>query len=285
VAGRPLRRTAVRRMSKARSLSLLLATTVLAAACGASVSTIDALVQETCAGAAIDREPTTVFAAAEARCNDGRSITWFATTADRDAWTTVAESVAETSGIPFAVLDRGRYHVIFTEGAELPLVRGEEGGAAVDGSTPPPGAGDGSSSGTSSLELEPDGEPYFGTVRLSAGFPVDPHVVEILAGGSVESAELPTGCVGNVGTRPDVVLEYTAGSFPLAFAATSDDDLTLIIRTPDGRFLCDDDTFGLDPAVLIESPSSGRYAVWVGTYGADFADAELEISELLTALP
>jgi hypothetical protein len=284
VAALPPRRcrTRDRTRNAARPVPLLVACVALVTACSSGVSTIDALVQETCAGAAIDRDPTTVFAAAEARCTDGRAITWFATTADRDAWTTVAESVAERTGTPFVVLDRGRYHVIHTESADLPLGRGSEGGAASAPDRPAP-ATDGSSSATA-LQLEPDGEPYFGTVRLTAGFPDDPHVVDILAGGAVEAAALPAGCVGNMGTRPDVVLVYTAGRFPLSFTATSDDDLTLVIRTPEGRYLCDDDTFGLDPAVLIESPSSGRYAIWVGTYGSDFADAELRISELLSDL-
>jgi len=258
----------------ARTLGLMVSCTLLAAGCSSEPASIDALVQETCAGAGIDRAPSTVFAAAEARCRDDRLITWFASTADRDAWTTVAESVAASSGIPFIVLERGRYHVIHVEGVDLPLSspRAESGTSA---SPEPSEAGRDAPS-----LLDPDGEPYFGTVRLRAGFPEDPHTVTLLAGGSVNQAGLPSGCLGNVGARPDVVIEYTAGSLPLNIVATSSADLTLVVRTPEGRVLCDDDTIGLDPAVLISTPSSGRYVVWVGTYGNDFEDATLLISEL-----
>lgn len=44
-------------------------------------------------------------------------------------------------------------------------------------------------------------------------------------------------------------------------------DVTLIVRTPDGRWFVDDDGAGnLRARVLIGGAPAGRYRVWVGTY-------------------
>ena len=47
----------------------------------------------------------------------------------------------------------------------------------------------------------------------------------------------------------------------------SDGDPTLVVRTPDGAFHCNDNTnqLILDPTVEITQPVTGRYDVWVGS--------------------
>ncbi|MDB5421627.1 MAG: hypothetical protein JWR59_1574 [Brevundimonas sp.] len=125
--------------------------------------------------------------------------------------------------------------------------------------------------------------PNFGSVRLQAGFNPDPHTVDIYAGGSIdayEDTDLPAACVGNISDAPDYSVTYTAGSLPLAFRAVSGSDTTLIVNGPDGRWSCDDDSFGDgDPQVVFRRPSSGKYDVWVGVFGKSGAQATLGITE------
>ena len=305
-----------------RGSVMVAAMALVIAGCGGEVDSIDALVQETCAGAAIDRDPATVFAAAEAYCNDGRTITWFARTEDRDAWITLAESLAAESGAPFVILDRGRYYTIHTEDAALPLRGGGGGGgddAALDALldrclggdldacielylTSPTGSdyeqqaldaipdedlldalgdyftdgGGAAAGGSTDGRLAPEGAPYSGTFALDG--PGDRIDVGLIAGGSVTDG-LPAGCSGAVGTRPDVVVEADTALPEVEISATPDvmGDLTLMVLTPDGRYLCDDDTRDLDPVVTIAPFVAGEYRVWVGTYDAEFTDASLSI--------
>ncbi len=119
-----------------------------------------------------------------------------------------------------------------------------------------------------------------GSVTLNAGFTPDPYTVNVVAGGSVNGAALPGACTGMISEAPDFEVTYRAGSFPLAFRSISASDTTLIINGPDGRWYCDDDSFGDgDAQVIFRSPQSGTYDVWVGTFGGGTASATLQITE------
>lgn len=124
------------------------------------------------------------------------------------------------------------------------------------------------------------GEPNFGTVTLETGFIPDPHEVTLVAGGSTQVTQ--SGCNGFVSDSPDVDLHYTAGeTFPLNIYVTSDSDTTLLVNLPDGTWVCNDDTSGLNPALSFESPQSGLYNIWVGSYSDDeMPAATLKISEI-----
>lgn len=138
------------------------------------------------------------------------------------------------------------------------------------------------SAGGDAPDLDWSAQGMFGNVQLSAGFDPDPHEVSVMAGGTdwLEH-ELGWECVGYVNaTQPDVVLDYAAGDWPLHIYAESDEDTTLIVRAPDGEWYCNDDDRGLDPGLAFESPDSGRYVIWVGTYSDSPAQTTLSISEL-----
>ncbi len=140
-----------------------------------------------------------------------------------------------------------------------------------------------SASGASGVVPGWDGDPYFGTTVLSAGFSDDPRVVEVRAGGAQANPLTGSGCTGYIGLRPDAVVRYTAGSLSLTFSAAADQDLSLVVRTPSGRYHCDDDSGeGLNPRIDFDAPESGDYRIWVGTYAEsdDLADSRLGISEL-----
>lgn len=139
-----------------------------------------------------------------------------------------------------------------------------------------------SAAGGGMPELDWTTPGVFGNVSLSAGFDPDPHEVSVMAGGPVWlEHELGSECVGHVNAaQPDVVLDYTAGEWPLYIYAESEEDTTLIVRAPDGEWYCSDDDRGLDPGLVFGAPDSGRYAIWVGTYSESPAQTTLSISEL-----
>lgn len=125
--------------------------------------------------------------------------------------------------------------------------------------------------------------PNFGSVTLRSGFDPDPYTVSVYAGGSIDAyddTDLPAACVGKISDAPDFSVTYTAGQLPLAFRVVSNSDTTLIVNGPDGRWSCDDDSFGDgDPQVVFRRPRSGKYDVWVGVLGSSGAQATLGLTE------
>jgi hypothetical protein len=124
--------------------------------------------------------------------------------------------------------------------------------------------------------------PTYGSVRLSSGFPEDPHRVRLVAGGGEDASDLPGSCVGDIGDAPDYRLTFRAdkGASPLIFRTLSNEDTTLVINGPDGRWRCDDDSYGdLDAEVVFNNPQSGVYDIWVGAFGGN-PSATLLITEI-----
>lgn len=125
--------------------------------------------------------------------------------------------------------------------------------------------------------------PNYGTLNLRTGFTPDPSVIRVQSGGSLDASTIDSSCAGFITAAPDVRLVYTAGSLPLIISVASRADTTLVVNGPDGRWYCDDDggVNGMNPSVRFNHPASGRYEIWVGTYGrATLRDARLNISEL-----
>lgn len=128
-----------------------------------------------------------------------------------------------------------------------------------------------------------DGDPYAETLTLSANFSGDPRTVDVRPGGSRANPLDGPGCVGYIGMRPDVVVNYTVGDWALTFSAASDTDINLVVRTPDGRYLCDDDSGeGTNPVVTVSKPTSGAYRAWVGVYSSagEYVDGVFGVSEV-----
>ena len=133
------------------------------------------------------------------------------------------------------------------------------------------------------LAQDINGRPNYGTVNLRSGFTPDPHVTAVQSGGNINAERLGSGCRGFVSASPDVRLVYSSGSFPLIISVASQADTTLVVNAPDGRWYCDDDggVNGLNPALRFDNPQSGRYEIWVGTYGSSrLQPARLNISEV-----
>lgn len=126
-------------------------------------------------------------------------------------------------------------------------------------------------------------DPNFGTLSLRAGFTPDPQVVAVQSGGSINAESLSSSCRGFISNAPDVRLHYSSGSYPLILSVASRADTTLVVNGPDGSWYCDDDggEHGLNPSIRFNRPQSGRYEIWIGTYGnASLQPAQLHISEV-----
>ncbi|MEN0653967.1 MULTISPECIES: peptidase S1 [Hyphobacterium] len=126
--------------------------------------------------------------------------------------------------------------------------------------------------------------PTYGNVSLRTGFAPDPYRVNVLSGGPINaSTSIGGSCRGYIANAPDFDLYFTAGSsLPLIISVSSNADTTLVVRAPNGLWYCDDDSGqGLNPSVRFNTPMSGLYDIWVGTYGnASNQQAQINISEL-----
>jgi hypothetical protein len=123
----------------------------------------------------------------------------------------------------------------------------------------------------------------FGQVQLRTGFTPDPHVVSVNAGGPIDVSTVSDNCRGFIAERPSFTLRYRAGdTFPLYVGVAADEDTTLVVKGPNGQWMCDDDSGdNLNPVISWEHPRSGRYQIWVGRFGtSDLAPAQLYISEI-----
>ncbi len=110
--------------------------------------------------------------------------------------------------------------------------------------------------------------PVFGSTALTSGFVPDPFTVGVTAGGPANVSYLGSGCSGFASVAPSFSVNYTSGSFPtLRFYFIGSGDTTMIINSPSGSYFCVDDSFGtLNPTIDFNSPTSGRYDVWIATF-------------------
>ena len=133
----------------------------------------------------------------------------------------------------------------------------------------------------------------YSTMALTAGFSNDPRSVSAQAGGSpgsrqeVRDLALGDGCRGVVDpSQPDITVNYTAGTYPLRFAACASEDTSLVVRGPGGEWHCDDDDgTGLNPDVRLESPRSGEYDVWFGSVNGSNHRGTVYVTERRTLDP
>ena len=130
-------------------------------------------------------------------------------------------------------------------------------------------------------KLDLNGKPNFGEVTLKSGFQPDPFTKNLTAGGNLKVTVKNVS--GNMTKNPDVRLFFEANlNLPLTIYAKSKTDTVLIVNLPNGTWVANDDSDGLNPVITIPNPKSGRYEIWVGTFvGADaVAPATLYISEI-----
>ena len=80
------------------------------------------------------------------------------------------------------------------------------------------------------------------------------ETVELSAGGQFDATSLGGNCIGMIAEAPDVEVELQAAGGRMAMSAISPDtDVSLVVNTPDGSWVCDDDSGGnLNPRLVFE---------------------------------
>ena len=122
----------------------------------------------------------------------------------------------------------------------------------------------------------------YGSYTLTSGFTPDPMFIDIVSGGNIDASRLGGACGGYIANAPDVRITYDASLLSLWVSVISSSDTTLVINTPSGGWICDDDSGGdLDPSIHFNNAASGVYDIWVGTYGSTANEgARLYFSEV-----
>ncbi len=153
------------------------------------------------------------------------------------------------------------------------------------------------------LTLDDGPEP----IEIAAGDA--PLTATVEAGGDLAAFELELGnalCTGWVSAEPAARFAWSGEGEALNLFVESEIDTTLLVRTPDGAWLCADDGMpaladdevdaedadnaeasepNLNPQIVTE-PVEGVYAVWVGAFAAeDAAEATLTVSDDTALLP
>ncbi len=94
-------------------------------------------------------------------------------------------------------------------------------------------------------------------------------------------------CVGFVSEAPDFRLFWEGDASLLLFGFEPNIELqdpTMVINTPNGSWLCNDDGTDetLSPLIFIEDPQHGQYDIWVGSYEEDeYIEGHLFIIDFL----
>jgi hypothetical protein len=105
----------------------------------------------------------------------------------------------------------------------------------------------------------------FGQVTIRPGFTPDPHVVQGTSGGQQAASQRDRRCAGWISGMPDHIVRLEGEFNHLRIMAAAAADTTLVVQTPSGTYLCDDDSDGRNPMVQGRF-QGGQYLVWVGSY-------------------
>jgi hypothetical protein len=115
--------------------------------------------------------------------------------------------------------------------------------------------------------------PQNGRVTFQPGVTSDPDMVDMTIAGSIDATYLGNGCGGTVTAAPQIQVDVVGPSQSglLRFYFDGSGDPTLLVRTADGAWLCNDDSYnGSDPTVDITDPTAlqgnSQYLIWVGSY-------------------
>lgn len=109
------------------------------------------------------------------------------------------------------------------------------------------------------------------SLSLSSGFLMDPYLLRVISGGSQEASSLDKSCQGFIKEQPDVVINWSGEADALHLFTYSDGDAMLVVETPDGEFLCNDDAddVTVDALINIEDPQEGEYNIYTGSFRAE----------------
>ena len=114
---------------------------------------------------------------------------------------------------------------------------------------------------------------------------------QVVAGGGVNLFDRAQACGisghGYVAQAPDFTVYYdeATATGELVVSVQADCDTVMLINDLNAQWLFNDDTNGLNPAITIPAAASGRYDIWVGTYGPDLCQASISLASMMPAAP
>ncbi|MEM1054736.1 MAG: hypothetical protein AAGI52_04365 [Bacteroidota bacterium] len=100
----------------------------------------------------------------------------------------------------------------------------------------------------------------------------------VFAGGELFNPVIGEVCTGYLTTEPTARLDSDAEMLAMTAYASFEEDLTLVIQTPDGDWYCSDDFDGTAPGVEVSGGGDGTYTIWVGTFQSMDAPVEAALS-------
>jgi hypothetical protein len=103
-------------------------------------------------------------------------------------------------------------------------------------------------------------------VPLNTGFAPVARSVQGLSGGPVQAQQVDSSCRGYIGMQPTHSIMTRSGFGYLRMFVVSQGDTTLVVRGSNGMTYCNDDTYGLNPALDLNALPPGRYDIFVGSY-------------------
>jgi len=131
-------------------------------------------------------------------------------------------------------------------------------------------------------------EPHFSSFSLTAGFEPDPYNISGTSGGEIDVSAMGIGsdCTGYAAEAPDYRLNWSGSTSDLKIffkASTGGEDAVLIVNTPDGSWICNDDAHSstLNPMVLLGGKTEGQFDIWIASLSSgDYIEGELTVTEL-----
>lgn len=151
--------------------------------------------------------------------------------------------------------------------------------------------------------FSPDADPTAAMLFLGGAdyYWLDPTLVSVhsgaVTGPGIKASDLGPGCAGAIDERPDVVLNWSEDETVdiLRIFFLSMGDPSMVVVTPDGNVVCNDDLnpLVLDPYLEFADPVPGRYAIFIGSFegdattpgflvvtGQDYSPATMDISQM-----
>ena len=122
------------------------------------------------------------------------------------------------------------------------------------------------------------GDELGGDAEVSLSLAGGMAETRVMAGGDLAMPVVGDGCVGFITANPTASLQTGAEIVSFVASAGFEGDLTMLVRTPDGRLFCSDDYEGTDPGIEVSGAGDGTYSIWVGTY----AEMDSPIQSTLT---
>lgn len=104
------------------------------------------------------------------------------------------------------------------------------------------------------------------TLDVTGGFALDPFFVSLNGGGPIDASTLDPSCSGYITERPRLTINWAGTAEFAELFLYSDHNPSLIIQTPTGDYICNDDTNDLlhDPTIEVTNPPDGEYKIWIG---------------------